>query len=282
MKSVLLPLTHPENDEWVTDRAIDVVVDLNAHLSTLMIDPVVLTVPVYPHYPSMTHYPLLLQQLRDESSARQAKLKSLLQGAAGTKGVAFGPELPTPSAQLSQTDGDAWAAVQAEAPVHDVVLFVRRAEPGEPFETSELLKDTLEYSGRPILVLTDGYTPKLNTRVGIAWNGSAESARAVSAALPILSSAEEVVIFSFVTAKTDASEAGRLSSFLARHGIKSVVKSRSTEGSVGDALLSAAETSGVTLLVTGGYTHSRLRQAVLGGVTRHLLARSAIPMLMAH
>ncbi|MGV3554796.1 nucleotide-binding universal stress UspA family protein [Melaminivora alkalimesophila] len=282
MKSILLPLTDPETDEWATGRAIDAIVDLNAHLSTLLIDPVLLTVPVYPHYGAMTHYPLLLDQLRDEGLARQAKVKSILQDASEKRGVVLGVTDQAPSVQLSRTDGDAWSAVKDAAAVHDAVLFIRRVEASEPLDTPELLKDTLEYSGRPILVLTQDVPSKLSRRVGVAWNGSVESARAVSAALPILSNAEEVVIFSFPTSKTDANEGDRLRSYLSRHGIAAVVETRSPETSVGEALLAAAAQSGVTLLVTGGYTHSRLRQAVLGGVTRHLLARSTIPMLMAH
>lgn len=282
MKSILLPLTDPDTDEWVTEKAADVIVDLNAHLSVLLIDPVLLTVPVYPHFGAMSHYQLLLDQLRDDGLARQAKVTSILQDASGKQGVVLSATAPPPSAELSRIDGDAWAAVKEAAPIHDAILFIRRAEAAKPLDTPELLKDTLEYSGRPIFVLTQKVPPKLSRRVGIAWNGSVESARAVSAALPILHSAEEVIIFSFPTAKTDASEAERLRSYLVRHGIEPVVETRSPEDSIGESLLTAAGNSGVTLLVTGGYTHSRLRQAVLGGVTRHLLAHSTIPMLMAH
>ena len=53
-------------------------------------------------------------------------------------------------------------------------------------------------------------------------------------------------------------------------------------GPVGAAFLTAAAAAGATLLVMGAYTHSRVRQQLLGGVTRHVLAHAETPVLMAH
>lgn len=197
--------------------------------------------------------------------------------------MAIGDGLSRPRATLVRVKGDDWAAVSAAAPTHDAILFARQmTDTDRPLATPELMKDALEYAGRPIVVLTGKVRRSVVRHVGIAWNGSVESARAVSAALPILASAAQVTIFTFATTKTDVAEAEHLSSYLSRHEVKSDLDTREPDRTIGETLVATAEEKGVTLLVAGGYTHGQLRQAILGGVTRHLLKRCAVPLLMAH
>ena len=73
-----------------------------------------------------------------------------------------------------------------------------------------------------------------------------------------------------------------LRSLLAWHGIPAKVEKVRTRGDVGKALLAAAEKAGANLLVMGAYSHSRVREMILGGVTRHVLSNGNIPVLMAH
>ena len=55
-----------------------------------------------------------------------------------------------------------------------------------------------------------------------------------------------------------------------------------TEIGIADALLSRVSDLGADLLVMGAYSHSRLRERILGGVTRQILAQMTVPVLMAH
>ncbi|WP_426663903.1 universal stress protein [Rhodanobacter aciditrophus] len=129
--------------------------------------------------------------------------------------------------------------------------------------------------------------PALDT-VAIAWNGSIEAMRAVHAALPLLQSARRVVILRGeqrppvrMTAWLPPFD---LAGYLLRHGM--TVESRTLRGGseddVGAALLGAAGEVGAGLLVMGAYGHTRFREWVLGGVTRHVLAHAALPVLLRH
>lgn len=281
MKSIVVPLIDTNTDQWVVEKAVDAAASLGSHLTALLIEPMGFRFPVYPHYEAMAHHPALMEQFEEAAALRRSKLKAAAKEAAERNALSFADDASTIT--LAVVEADEWTAVKEAAPVHDVVLFVRKSDDAEPLlPTTELMKDALEYAGRPILVLTDDAPPRLTARVGIAWNGSVEGARAVSAALPLLKQADEVVIFTFATSKTDLDEAPKLGSYLRRHGIEATVVTGEPEASLGESLLAAVEAARITLLVTGGYTHSRLRQAVLGGVTRHMLTHCKIPMLMAH
>ena len=120
-------------------------------------------------------------------------------------------------------------------------------------------------------------------RVMIAWNGSLEASRAVFGALPLLLLASRVSIFAAPQYDIDDVDPADLAEYLSWHGIRAhPVVGPKDEHATGAALISAAREQQATLIVMGAYTHSRLRQSFLGGVTRHLLAHAPVPLLMSH
>ena len=101
--------------------------------------------------------------------------------------------------------------------------------------------------------------------------------------LTFLHKADAVHILTAETRKTELSAADKLADYLAWHGILAAAKPVGPiEASVGAALLMTAEDLGADLLVMGGYTHSRLRQLILGGVTRHVIGHAQLPVLLNH
>ncbi len=77
--------------------------------------------------------------------------------------------------------------------------------------------------------------------------------------------------------------AASAATYLERHGIRTELHNWPTNGQgVGATLLEAAATLGANVLVAGAYGHSRFREIVLGGVTRHLLRHARLPLLLAH
>ena len=124
----------------------------------------------------------------------------------------------------------------------------------------------------------------IGRNIAIAWNGSAEAGRAVAVALPLLARAGSVTILSVAEDdRTRELPAGELSAYLAWHGI--TARSRTLPGATshaGEALMAECRDVGADLLVMGAYTHSRLRQLILGGVTRHVLHHAALACLMCH
>jgi len=119
----------------------------------------------------------------------------------------------------------------------------------------------------------------------VCWDGSRPAARAIGDAMPLLAKAGkvEIVSISDEPGKQDKIEGVDMEHHLARHGLKVEVE-RIPRGDVdvADALLSHAADSGADIMVMGGYGHSRLRQFLLGGVTRSTLRSMTVPVLMAH
>jgi len=138
-------------------------------------------------------------------------------------------------------------------------------------------------SGRPTFVASDKVPVDITDHVMIAWNGSLEASRAVLGALPLLNLANRVSIFSAPQYDGDGVDPADLAESLSWHGIRAHrIEGPTNEHFTGAALLSAAAEPQATLIVMGAYTHSRLRQSFLGGVTKHLLGHAPIPLLMTH
>jgi nucleotide-binding universal stress UspA family protein len=142
-------------------------------------------------------------------------------------------------------------------------------------------------SGRPVLVIPyAGRYSTVGRRPLVAWKGSRESARAVFDALPLLTEAETVHILEI---KERADDAGALApdtaiaAALGRHGIKPALRtSIAADISVGDAILSRAFDLDADLLIMGAYGHSRFRELVFGGATRHIARHMTLPTLFSH
>ena len=141
-------------------------------------------------------------------------------------------------------------------------------------------------SGRPVIfvpfVQTDGV--KLD-RIMVCWDGSRVASRAVADSMPLLKKAKqvEIVIVSSKPAKDDELPGADLGQHLARHGLSIGIKRiTSPDTDVASMILSYAADSLADMIVMGGYGHSRLREFVLGGVTRGLLESMTVPVLMSH
>jgi nucleotide-binding universal stress UspA family protein len=122
--------------------------------------------------------------------------------------------------------------------------------------------------------------------VVVAWNGSRESARAVAEALPYLQQAERVTVIVVIEGRDIEYEAvlgTEAVAHLSHHGIDArLLHVKNERGDVGDTLLDEAQRLQADLVVLGGYSHSRLRERLLGGVTYRLLHQAPLPLLMAH
>jgi len=142
-------------------------------------------------------------------------------------------------------------------------------------------------AGRPVLIVPyAGRFPSVGKHVLVAWNASSEAARAVADALPLLAGAESVHVMAFnpeaSRAEHGESPGADIALFLARHGVKATASRQSHVGNgVGEQILSRAADLNVDLIVMGAYGHSRLRELVMGGVTRTILDSMTVPVLMS-
>ncbi|TWB35898.1 universal stress protein [Nitrospirillum pindoramense] len=174
------------------------------------------------------------------------------------------------------------AVVQARLADLSVMAQVAETTGGEALL---MLEAILLDSARPLLVVPPAFNADagLGRHIVIAWNGSRESAQAVAQALPLLTTAETVTVIAVETDKTDGAAGRDLAEYLGWHGVTAQVRQPMAEGrSVGALLLAEAKAADADLLVLGGYGHSRLREMILGGVTRHVLYNATLPVLLAH
>jgi nucleotide-binding universal stress UspA family protein len=184
-------------------------------------------------------------------------------------------------------DDDVGASLALQARYADLVVLGQR-DPDQAVagDGGDIAEYVMLNCARPVLMIP--YAGKFRTvgsNVLIAWDGSMEATRAIAGALPLLQRAANVTVVAF---NPDASNAhgeqpgADIALYLARHEVKVEVSTPDTDDDIGNALLSLAATLGVDLIVMGGYGHSRLREMVLGGVTRTVLNTMTVPVLMSH
>jgi nucleotide-binding universal stress UspA family protein len=141
-------------------------------------------------------------------------------------------------------------------------------------------------AGRPVIIVPFIQKTGLKLdRVMVCWDGGRAATRAIGDAMPFLEKAKqiEVVVVGNKPPKSDEVSGADLGQHLARHGVKVDVKRiTSPDIDVASTILSYAADASADLIVMGGYGHSRLREFVLGGVTRAILESMTVPVLMAH
>ena len=170
--------------------------------------------------------------------------------------------------------------VAQQARLADLTV-VPHPEAGEDVSSSDALHAVLFDSGRPVLISPQKAPDSIGTRICVAWNGTAESAAAVLGALPWMQRASAVRVLTAEEYHRRGPQAADLVAYLGLHGIDcDIATFRPIDKEVGAGMLAATRDFGADLLAMGAYSHSRLRQLILGGVTRHVLEKSTIPVMM--
>ena len=162
-------------------------------------------------------------------------------------------------------------------------LIVEGRPVPDVFATEVTVEAAIFDTGRPVLLVAPEPRQVIGENMAIFWNGSAQAARAVAGALPLLRRAKQVHVLWIGESRGKELAHMSLPGYLSWHGIDAVVSRFQPDArAVGQALLEESHRVDADLLVMGAYTHSRLRQMVLGGVTKHVLGNATIPVLMAH
>ncbi len=166
------------------------------------------------------------------------------------------------------------------------LVVIGQDDPDRPEPMREAMIETALFEGTaPLLVVPYISRGAIGLeRVMIGWDGSRTAARAVQAAMPLLALAKKISVVMIEKAGSNPGQPGaELATWLARHGLDvELVQVEAPDISVADALLDHAADKSFDLLIMGGYGHSRVREFLLGGATRGILATMTIPVLMAH
>jgi len=167
--------------------------------------------------------------------------------------------------------------------VADLIVMSR---PGDTAERPSLmtLHAAIFETGKPVMMMPPGETTHLGETIAISWNGTAEASGAVASAIPLLRKANKVIALNVATEKSGARiSIDDLLAQLAWHGVAAEQRTLSPVGKhVGEALLEECAKINCDLLVMGAYTHSRLLQIILGGVTRHIINNAKLPVFLSH
>ena len=194
----------------------------------------------------------------------------------------------TIGSEWRQTRADNVTALNVSARYADLVILGQAPSRSMSWFDPAIAEHVALACGRPLLVVPHDYVPApLGQRILIAWNGGREAVRAVHDALPLLAQAEfvQVMVTNPVIGYGDhgAEPGADICRHLAHHGVRAEAHVGHAEhAAVGALLLAQAAAIGADLIVMGAYGHSRMRELVLGGVTRHLLRHMTIPLFVAH
>lgn len=279
-KDVLLPLcSYPEpTPDSAIEQAVDFAGALGAHVSALTYR---VEIPNVGNVlaNSLLDVAGMVAAERQKSDANARSLSDAFEAMASRRGVSH--DRFTESGPVSRMA----PVVTEHARMHDLTMI----PVGEHGEIHEYVAECVIFgSGRPAVVF-----PRAPKRggplsfdvVGVAWDFSRPAARAVADALPILTRARSVRVVTVTREKPI--ETGRsgaeLARYLSRHGIEAVIEEEDAAGrTIGQALEGYVARREIDLLVMGAYGHSRLRDFIMGGATKALVAHPPIPVLLSH
>jgi nucleotide-binding universal stress UspA family protein len=219
----------------------------------------------------------------DTAHQARAEFESFMQAHAVPKGVqepaAFSYDWPR-----EETAEDDY--IGSRGRVFDLIVLGR---PGSAPQNPRMppLEAALFDSGRPVLIVPPSVPKTIGRNVLVSWNRSTEQAHTNAFALPLLRLADQVTVLTVEGGPTVGPSGEEAARHLRRNGVKATaltVKPGARTGgeAAGEITLEHAGSLGCDLLVKSAYTHSRLRQMIFGGATRHILAKATLPVLMAH
>ena len=164
----------------------------------------------------------------------------------------------------------------------DLLIVPANSKPESKINLSYFLTDVLFGAACPVLMMPekDSLISLPLERIVVAWDGSREASRALGAAMMAF---PDVSVFDIVTVSGNEKDAEAIVTYLVRHNkVANVHLSNSASSHVGEEILRQTSLLGGQLLVMGAYGHSRLREQILGGVTKHVLENAEIPIFFSH
>jgi nucleotide-binding universal stress UspA family protein len=201
------------------------------------------------------------------------------------KKFSISKDSPGVSATFRDLEGDPVRDLTTNARYGDLVVLANNSLVAET--AWDARGDLIIGCGRPILLAPAKAGMESVSTIVVAWKDTAEAARAVTAAMPLLSKATNVTVLCAREGSAKVEDAlrsaERLAAVLRRHGFAAHAEHVPTQHkSVPEAVVDRAQALGADLLVMGAYGHSRMREFVFGGFTRHVLGDAHLPALIVH
>lgn len=281
LKSIVAVASGDQEDARVIGAAANLAARFGGHVRVLPAFPSPAADLVY-YGTTLRAAPEALERIADSEREAQQRLEALAGEAAAAEGLTADPRGAAPSMSVERRALLPVSALAPAAALADLVLFSAAAGHSQPL--AGLFAETLLSTRAPVLLVKDA--PALDRSVAVAWDGSAQAARAVRAALPLLRVAPSVLLLRNVDDARDDESADALATlktYLTQQGVTKVVARELHGNDVAASLLEGANAGACGLLVAGGYGRPRMFQMVLGGTTQALVTAPGAPnMLLAH
>jgi nucleotide-binding universal stress UspA family protein len=260
IRKLLLPLTGTEAGEAALATALLIARIWDAHVTALHVRVDARDVaPLAGEGLSGAMIEEMMSATEKESSDRAHAVRSMFERFVAEHQVTVAearPGIPGATASFASVTGREEDLVAQQARLADVTV-VPHPEAGEDISSSDALHAVLFDSGRPVLIAPMHAPTSIGKRICIAWNVTAEGYQRRGPAAP------------------------ELAAYLAMHHVHADIATfNPVDRDVGKGLLAAAAHFGADLMAMGAYSHSRLRQLILGGVTRSVLENSTLPVMM--
>jgi nucleotide-binding universal stress UspA family protein len=287
IKTILAAATGADTDNAVFASALAVARPFAAHLEVLhvRVDAAAMAVTMSSEGGGSALVAGLVERLEEDADRREQQARELFDRFCAREGLAIAEAPPGPAAPSAQWLREVGAEpywITEHGRAADLIVL------GRPADGVGIAPETIETalldSGRPLLIPPSPGMVELPQTVVIAWKASREAAHAVTAALPLLTLAKDIRILTVAEEEDVSTEEGsRLMTNLRWRGLQVAAERLTPVGhSAADTLVNAAAERGA-LLVMGGYGHTRLRELIFGGFTRHVLeTATAVPVLIAH
>lgn len=259
MRSILCPADSAKSSECRLETALALARATGAHLTLQIATPIAVIAAWEPFGGAMLSAQAIAQA-RDDADVLGKRLAERLASQDVPFDVQFSGEVRIDALASASRLADVLVMSIADPALEEVALTVRAP--------------VLAVPGNEPLTVFDG-------PVVVAWDGGHESANALRASLPLLRLAGKVHVVT-VREKQGEFPATEALQYLSRHDIHAELHEVAPSGPISDTIAATARQLGAGLIVMGVFGHSRLRELLLGGVSRDLLDRSTIPLLLAH
>lgn len=281
-RTILVPIAGDLPIEPLLDAALATAQRIDGHIRALFIRPDTATALSY--VPDMMLAAGITEEsIERETAGKAAVAKDRFEAWRRDNGIPVfdRKHQATISASWSDRIGSLEPMVTRFGRISNMIVTSRPAQ--NSLDTQHCFDAAVFGTGRPTLVIGGSLPAGFAEHILIAWNGSLEASRAVAGAMPLLERAKRLSILTAREYDDEAVDLTDLAEAIADRGIHTPEIVFPAGGrSPGAELVAAVNSQKATLIVMGAYTHSRLRERFLGGVTRHLLAHSPVPLLMCH
>ncbi len=275
IRDLAVHVDHGAHSQGALTLTLDLAEHFGARVSAIYVDPI----PLSPQLLAMSTAPQLVESLFEEQELRALRSKSMVEEAATKRAIAW---------EWRQAEGPLLESLAVQARTADLLVTTQEGDGDSGPMFGGFAEHAVMGSGRPVLVVPFiGAKVPLGGRAVVAWDGGAQSARAASDAIPLLTHASDVEVVTIRPQTTELGDAplpgAEMCEHLARHGIDTSARVlHAPDAGAAEVLLSHAADCSTNLLVMGAYGHSRMRELVLGGMTREIMRHMTVPVLMSH